>query len=150
MKRKLMFTIATLIVLAMGIVAFAYTTSGNDTPNAKASCTCCGDSCPMKSKDAKTQTTAAADAKTSCDCDCCKGDSCPMKNKDAKTQMSGDMKMSGDCCGDSCPMKNGDKSMSGMDMKDMKGMDMKHDKAMKDCPCCHHKMDKKDAAKTGV
>jgi hypothetical protein len=147
MKRKLMFTIATLIVLAMGIVAFAYTTSGNDTPQPKASGSCCGDSCPMKSKDSKAQTTAAAGAKTSCDCDCCKGDSCPMKNKDAKMQMSatGD-KMSCDCCGDSCPMKTGDKSS----MSDMKGMDMKHDKAMKDCPCCHHKMDKKDTAKTGV
>jgi hypothetical protein len=139
MKRKLMFTIATLIVLAMGIVAFAYTTNSTDTPNAKASCTCCGDSCPMKNKDAKT--TAAGDAKTSGDCSCCNGDSCPMKNKDAKA---------GDCCGDSCPMKTGDKSsMSGMDMKDMKGMDMKHEKGMKDCPCCHHKMDKKDT-KTGV
>jgi hypothetical protein len=143
MKRKLMFTIATLIVLTLSIVALAYTTSGTDTPNAKASCTCCGDSCPMKSKDAKAQTTAAADAKTSCDCDCCKGDSCPMKSKDAKA--------GGDCCGDSCPMKTGDKSsMSGMDMKDMKGMEMKHDGAMKDCPCCHHKMDKKDTAKTGA
>ena len=46
-------------------------------------------------------------------------------------------------------MKTGDKSsMSGMDMKDMKGMDMKHDKAMKDCPCCHHNMDKKDKKDT--
>jgi hypothetical protein len=147
MKRKLMFTIATLIVLAMGIVAFAYTTTGNDPPNAKASCTCCGDSCPMKNKDAKAQTTAAADAKTSCDCDCCKGDSCPMKNKDAKTTATGDAKASCDCCGDSCPMKGDHSNMSGMDMK---GMDMKHDKAMKDCPCCHHNMDKKDTAKTGV
>jgi hypothetical protein len=135
MKRKLMFTIATLIVLTMSIVALAYTTGGTDTPNAKASCTCCGDSCPMKSKDAKAQTTAAADAKTSCDCDCCKGDSCPMKSKDAKA--------GGDCCGDSCPMKTGDKSS-------MSGMEMKHDGAMKDCPCCHHKMDKKDTAKTGA
>ena len=89
-----MISIATLIVLAMGIVAFAYTTNGTDTPNAKASCT---------------------------------------------------------CCGDSCPMKNGEHStMSGMDMKNMQSMDMKHDKSMKDCPCCHHKMDKKDTAKTGV
>ena len=141
MKRKLMFTIATLIVLAMGIVAFAYTTNGTDSPNAKASCTCCGDSCPMKNKDAKAQTTAAGDAKTSCDCSCCKGDSCPMKDKDAKMQMSGDMKMSAD--GASCPMKNGDKSS-------MSGMEMKHEKGMRDCPCCHHNMDKKDTVKTGV
>ena len=70
MKRILMFTIATLIVLAMGIVAFAYTTGGTDTPQPKASCSCCGDSCPMKTKDAKAQTTTADDAKTSCDCDC--------------------------------------------------------------------------------
>jgi len=118
MNRKLMFTIATLIVLAMGIVAFAYTTTGNDTPNAKTSCTCCGDSCPMKNKDAKTNATAAGDAKASCD-----------------------------CCGDSCPMKGDHSSMSAMDMK---GMDMKKGGAMKDCPCCHHKMDKKDTAKTGV
>jgi len=144
MKRKLMFTIATLIVLAMGIVAFAYNTTGSDTPNAKASCTCCGDSCPMKTKDAKAQTTVAGDAKTSCDCSCCKGDSCPMKNKDAKTNATatGDAKLSCDCCGDSCPMKG--------DHSNMSGMDMKHDGAMKDCPCCHHKMDKKDTAKTGV
>jgi len=149
MNRKLMFTIATLIVLAMGIVAFAYTTTGNDTPTAKASCTCCGDSCPMKNKDAKAQTTAAGDAKTSCDCSCCKGDSCPMKNKDAKTNATaaGDAKASCDCCGDSCPMKGDHSSMSAMDLK---GIDMKKDGAMKDCPCCHHKMDKKDTAKTGV
>ncbi len=140
MKRKLMFTIATLIVLAMGIVAFAYTTNGTAGAAAASCCACCGDSCPMKSKDATTQTTAATDAKTSCACDCCNGDSCPMKSKDAK---AGD-----NCCGDSCPMKSGDKSsMSGMDMK---GMDMKHEKSMTDCPCCHHKMDKKDTAKTGV
>lgn len=148
MKCKLMFTIATLIVLAMGIVAFAYTANGTKTPNARTSCTCCGDSCLMKSKDAKAETTVTADAKTSCDCDCCKGDSCPMKNKDAKVRMSGDIKMSGDCCGDSCPMKTGDKSsMSGMKMKEM---DTKHEKAMKDCPCCRHNMDKKDAAKAGI
>jgi len=98
----------------------------------------------MKNKDPKAQTAAAGDAKTSCDCSCCKGDSCPMKNKDAKTNATaaGDAKASCDCCGDSCPMKGDHSSMSAMDMK--------KDGAMKDCPCCHHKMDKKDTAKTGV
>jgi hypothetical protein len=135
MKHKLALTFATLLILSMAIVAFAYNPTGNDTSNAKASCTCCGDSCPMKSKDAKAQTTAATDAKTSCDCACCKGDSCPMKNKDSKTSATADAKASCDCCGDSCPMKGDHSNMSGMDMK---GMDMKSDKALKDCPCCHH------------
>jgi hypothetical protein len=84
-----------------------------------------------------TGTTASAAA--SC---CCCGDSCPMKNKDAKSSATADAKTSCDCCGDSCPMKGDHSSTSGTDTKG--------DKAMKDCPCCHHKVEKKDRAKTGV
>ena len=52
MKRKLMLTVATLLLLGMAIVAFAYTTSSTtDTATAVSCCSCCGDSCPMKNKD---------------------------------------------------------------------------------------------------
>ena len=151
MKCKLMLTVATLLVLGMAIVAFAYTTSSTNTMAAAASCcSCCGDSCPMKNKDAKMQNVAMTDDKKDHSCDCC-GDSCPMKNKDASAQTTaaGEAKTSCDCCkGDSCPMKGEHASHTGMmkhdgDMKDMKDM-----KNMKDgsCPCCHHNMDKKDSS----
>jgi hypothetical protein len=117
--KKLMFTFATLLVFAMGIVAFAYTTNGTTTTAAAACCSCCGDSCPMKNKDAKSQTTAAGDATTSGDHSCCKGDSCPMKKGDHSSHEGMMMKHDGD-------------------MKDMKDM--------KACPCCHHNTDKKDTA----
>ena len=35
---------------------------------------CCGDSCPMKKKDAQAASAAADDGKSCCDnCECCKG-----------------------------------------------------------------------------
>jgi len=148
MKRKLMLTVATLLVLGMAIVAFAYTTSSTNTMAAAASCcSCCGDSCPMKNKDAKMQKVAMTGDQKGHSCDCC-GDSCPMKNKDASTQTTaaGDAKATSDCScckGDSCPMKGEHASHEGMMMKH--DGDMKN---MKDgsCPCCHHNMEKKDSS----
>jgi len=148
MKRKLMLTVATLLVLGMAIVAFAYTTTSDTTTAAAASCcSCCGDSCPMKGKDAKMQAVAMTDDKKGHSCDCC-GDSCPMKNKDAKAQTTaaGDAKTSADCScckGDSCPMKGEHASHDSMMMK--QDGDMKDMKAG-GCSCCHHNTDKKDSS----
>ena len=86
MNKKLIVAIAVLMVVALSVVAFAYTRS---TTGNKAAMTCCGDSCPMKS-----QQTASTGEKASCDnCDCCKGgkmagmdgDSCPMHKNAEKT-----------------------------------------------------------------
>ncbi|HEV7699814.1 MAG TPA: hypothetical protein VGO43_06270 [Pyrinomonadaceae bacterium] len=111
MRKKVMLTVATLLVFAMAIVAFAYTRTNTDNTMAAASCCCCkGDSCPMKSKDAKTGDAAATDAKASCDC--CKGDSCPMKKGDHASMPSGtEMKHDGDMkdCSCSCCHHGDDK-----------------------------------------
>ncbi len=145
MKRNLLLAIAVMFTLSIGAAVYAFNSTTTAT-NAAASCCCKGDSCPMKSKDAK----ASADAKESC-CkdDCCKGDSCPMKKGDAaKTNANGEMKH------ESCPMmKDGKmadhhKDMKGMDHKDMnhaEHKDMKHDGEHScGCACCaNHKEEKK-------
>lgn len=135
MKRNILLAIAVMFALSIGAAVYAYnsTTITNATA---ASCCCKGDSCPMKSKDAK----AMADAKESC-CkdDCCKGDSCPMKAKadsSTATATAADSKHS-------CPMMK-DGKMSADHHKEMKDMDhknMKHDGEHScGCACCaNHK-----------
>ncbi|MEP6787582.1 MAG: hypothetical protein ABJB40_04070 [Acidobacteriota bacterium] len=104
MKKKMILTIATIFVLALGVVAFAYTTTSSTAETAMSCCCCSGDSCPMKKKDASATETASC-----CDiCDCCKGDSCPMKTKGEKAAaVSTDMQnvtvvTSGKSCDCSC------------------------------------------------
>ena len=82
MKKKLFLVIIALLFLGIGVGAFTYKGAiGKQV--AKCCACCCGDSCPMKNKDAASvKDTASMDAKSCCDnCDCCKGDNCPMKTK---------------------------------------------------------------------
>lgn len=82
MKKKLILSLAAILVLGLGAVAFAFNYSGS-VASAAACCCCSGDSCPMKKKDG-----AGKETKSCCDDrDCCKdgkctGDSCPLKKKD--------------------------------------------------------------------
>lgn len=78
MKKRIFLGLFTILVLSLGVVAFAFTTGVTTDKTAVSSC-CKGDTCPMKKKD-----TAGKETASCCDkCDCCKGDSCPMKkNKD--------------------------------------------------------------------
>lgn len=96
MKRKIILAIAAMMILGLAVVAFAFTRTGSSVA-APMACCCnsSGDSCPMKSKDAKTS------EKASCcdDCDCCKGDSCPMMKKGEAKQ---DAAAEGKTCDCSC------------------------------------------------
>jgi len=112
MNRKILFLIAAVMVMALGVAGFAYKRSSTASATAMS---CCGDSCPMKSK----QTASAGDARTSC-CDCCTGDSCPMHNGE---------KMSADMPAD-CPMHNGAKVQNASATADAK--------TSCDCSCCKH------------
>ena len=110
MNKKLILAIAALMIVALTVVAFAYTRTTADN---KAAMTCCchSDSCPMKS-----QQTASTGEKASCcdNCDCCKGG-----------------KMAG-MDGDSCPMhKNAEKTAA-------TASDKTGAKTSCDCPCCNH------------
>ena len=109
MKKKIILAIASMLILGLSIAAFAYSRANVTSSNTAACCCCSGDSCPMKSKDAK------SGEKASCcdDCDCCKGgaESCPMKMKGEKMQaMHKDMDKAATekdgCC---CPCCNKDK-----------------------------------------
>jgi hypothetical protein len=90
MKKRILLAITVLLVLGLGIAAFAYTTT-NHSPGKSMSCCCKDGVCPMKGQGAATgeQTASCCDSP---DC-CCKGGSCPMKNKsDATGQTDVDMK----------------------------------------------------------
>ena len=118
MKKKILFAFAILTVLSLAIAAFAYGNLAVSSVNDKASCCkkdscpmmmkhdehgsgehpkgehkCCGDSCPMKSKDGN----ATAENHK---CDCC-GDSCPMKKKDGTTATVSATNDGKSCC-DNC------------------------------------------------
>lgn len=106
MKKKFLIAVIAVFVLGLTMVVYAFNQSNNSNKTVAAAC-CCGDSCSMKSKDAKT---TDSQAKASC-CDkdncCCKGDSCPMK-KQGENASTGCCA----CCGDSCPMKEKQAQMS--------------------------------------
>jgi hypothetical protein len=117
MKRKIILAFAAVMVLGLGIAGFAYKRSMTNV--AAATTSCCGDSCPMKSKE-----TASTDAKACCDC--CKDDSCPMHNgeKTASRQPDG--------MPESCPMRTSDaKAKNASATADAK--------TSCDCSCCNHK-----------
>lgn len=150
MKRNIILAIAAMFTLSIGAAVYAFNSTTTTTTNAAVhSCCCKGDSCPMKSKDAK----ASADAKESCCKDgCCSGEgkeSCPMK---AKTDASTATATAADST-HSCPMmKDGKmadhhKDMKGMDHKDMnhaEHKDMKHDGEHScGCACCANHKEKK-------
>jgi len=99
MKKKFLTAFSLVFVLAFAVAVYAF----NQTNlSAKAADSCCAksDSCPLKGKNASTDT---AKTENSCcdnaDC-CCKGDACPMK---ASGENAADC--CGNCCGGSCPMK---------------------------------------------
>lgn len=155
MKRNILLAIAVVFTLSIGAAVYAF--NSTTTTNAAAvSCCCKGDSCPLKSKDAK----ASADLKESCcgdKCDCCSGDSCPMKKGDASTTAAAAGTATAADAKHSCPMmKDGKmsadhhKDMKGMDHKDMKHADMKHDGEHScgcGCACCaKHKETKTETA----
>ncbi len=127
MKIKILFALAAVLTLGLGVVVFAYTSGNAASARTAVAADCCkGDSCPMKKSSA-----ATADAKESCDCscDCCKGDSCPMK-KAAAAAADGTH---------SCPM-----------MKDAAHAGVKHASDAKGehncscgCSCCGGAKDKK-------
>lgn len=142
MKRNILLAIAVVFTLSIGAAVYAFNSTSTTTNSAAVSCCCKGDSCPMKSKDAK----ASADAKESC-CkdDCCKGDSCPMKKGDASTTATAAGTATAADAKHSCPMMK-DGKMSAEHHKDMKGMnhaDMKDGHEGCSCVCCGH-----DKAKT--
>jgi hypothetical protein len=93
MKKKILMAISVLLVLGLGIAAFAFKTTNNSSHHAAMECCCKNGSCPMKDKSTATtgeQTTSCCDNP---DCCCKGGDSCPMKNKsDAAQKTDVDMK----------------------------------------------------------
>ena len=116
MKKRSLFAFAVMAVLSLAIAAFAYGGLATGSVDNKASCCkkdscpmmkhddksgehakgehkCCGDSCPMKSKDG----TATAENHK---CDCC-GDSCPMKKKDGTATAVSATEEGKSCC-DNC------------------------------------------------
>ena len=126
MKSKVILIISAMFVLGLGIAVYALNSSSTDTTTIAAACCCCsGDSCPMKSADAK----AASETAHEC---CCKGgaESCPMMNGGAAHKMDAnmkhDMKMAN---GESCPMMKGDAAHK-MDAG------MKHDMKMANGESC--------------
>lgn len=98
MKKKILIALTAILILGLAAAAYAFNKTNVSSKTASSACCCSGDSCPMKSKDAKT--TGGEKQASCCDKDdcCCKGDSCPMKKQGENT--------SANCCGDSCPMKD--------------------------------------------
>ena len=145
MRKNILLLVSVLLLLGIGMAAFANSAFRTVSRTTMSCCCCHGDSCPMKNKDK-----ASADAKSCCDnCDCCTGDSCPMKNKDKASadKTSADARSCCDNCdsckGDSCPMKMKHDQKDGMTMP-MPMDDKSGDTKSCDCPCCHDKDAKTD------
>ena len=126
MNRKIFLVCAAIMVMALGVAGFAYKRSTATT--AAAAISCCGDSCPMKSKNAA----ATADAKACCDC--CSSDSCPMKNGEHSKAMAG---MDHSKMGESCPMHNKETKV-----QNASATASPDAKTSCDCSCCNHHKDK--------
>jgi hypothetical protein len=162
MRSKLFIIVAAMLVFGIGFAVYAYNSTSTLAETVAASCCCCsGDSCPMKTAEAK----AATKTEGSHSC-CCMGDgaSCPMKAKGEKaangehscpmmseakheghkmaTGAKHEMKPDGE--GHSCPMMK-DGKMAG------KHDGMKHAADTKaghscGCACCAGEKAKKDPA----
>ena len=124
MNKKIIVTIAAIMVMGLAAVAFAYQHNTATSSVAMASC-CKGDSCPMKTKEAKAGKSASC-----CDnCDCCTGDSCPMKKKGEASAM----KMAD---GKACPMmKTEDTATTSVSLENTKVVVVKGDEGCC-CSCC--------------
>ena len=136
MKKKILLSVFTILALAVGVFAYAFTVNSTDSAT-KMSCNCCtGDSCPLKKTNASgTETVSCCD-----DCDCGSGDSCPMKNMGGPSATG--MKMAE---GESCPMMKTTKASTGLNV-DIKHETSAKDKKSCDCSCCNHNQEKKDAS----
>jgi len=103
MKKKLILSLATIMIFALAVATFAYV-RGTASGTSAASCCCCsGDSCPDMKKDADGKVVAGSHE------NCCgDADSCPMIKKDAAGKQVAGGGHSCCCCGDgeSCPMKD--------------------------------------------
>ena len=165
MKKKIMLSLAAMMIFGLAIVAVAYTYAGNSASAAAISCCCChGDSCPMQAKGADGKP-IKMDAATCCDnCEnCCHGDgaSCPMMKKDAdgnpvkmgdakscpmKEMGATDATATKTDDAKSCPMMKKDADGKPMKMDAAHGTHMKHDMKMDGsgccCACCQETKDK--------
>lgn len=146
MRSRVLVILAAVLIFGLGIAVYAYNSTSTNADTTMASCcSCCGDSCPMKSAGDKTI------GETAHEC-CCKGDSCPMKSKDAKSGEKMAMSADGE---HSCPMMSEKKDgMAGHDMKMANGESCPMMKDSKDAKMSElHKgmagMDHKDHAKSG-
>ena len=99
MKKRIVLIVSALLIFAFGVFAATYDRTSAESKTAVSCCCCSGDSCPMKSKGETAaagekqdccckgdscpmkkdhagamQMNASPDAKTSCDCSCCKHD----------------------------------------------------------------------------
>jgi hypothetical protein len=118
MNRKIFLLFAAVMILALGVAGFAYKRS--TTATASNTMSCCGDSCPMKSK----QTASTGDVKAS-SCDCCDRDSCPMHNAGGEKMAAKDG-MPADC------------PMHSKDAKAQNASATADAKTSCDCSCCKH------------
>ena len=59
MKKKILMSVFAVLMLAIGVVAFAFTTSVTSTETAMSCCCCSGDSCPTKKMEAAGNETAS-------------------------------------------------------------------------------------------
>ena len=140
MRSRVLVILAAVLIFGLGIAVYAYnSTSINAETTTASCCSCCGDSCPMKSKDAKSGEKMAMSADGE--------HSCPMMSEKKDGMAGHDMKMAN---GESCPMMKDSKDAKMSEMhKGMAGMDHKDHATNGDscsCACCSHNKETKVTA----
>lgn len=122
--KRIILSIAVLLVLGLAAGAIAYTRT-NVAATASASCCCCkgeGDSCPMKKN-------AAGENASCCDENCCKDGKCAMKHgADGKAMDH-----------ESCPMKKKEGQAAHATMTTAEHEAMKAEGKSCCCSCCSDK-----------